>query len=89
MATIAPTPLFILGNVACYTKEVAETDDTNLFALGNIYSILDYGISPYVIAVTPDDRILVINSEIRTMPINEENRILVINSEIRTMPING
>jgi len=41
--TTASTPLFTGGNVAQYTKVDAPTDDTNLFSLGNIFSILNFG----------------------------------------------
>lgn len=48
MATTAPTPVFFGGNVNLYTKENAQADDTNLFSLGNIFSILDYGVGAAV-----------------------------------------
>jgi len=45
MSTITPIPFFKLGNVAQFTKFNSNADDTNLFALGNILSYLDYGVA--------------------------------------------
>ena len=42
MTTTTPTPLFVNGGMAFYTKVGAQADDTNLFALGNILSILEF-----------------------------------------------
>jgi hypothetical protein len=42
MTTTAPTPVAFGGNFNFYTKESNQTDDTNLFSLGNILSILEY-----------------------------------------------
>lgn len=45
MATSAPTPLWSMGNVVQYTKEEAQTDDTEQWSYGNILSFLEYGVS--------------------------------------------